>query len=209
VSECLAADSADLVVEGEPPNPASWVTSPLPGARAPTAIACAAATACVVVDEVGDAISSAPAPTGGPGPGQTAAASAVTPRAAKATIGHIRVLGSSALVPVTCSGAQGSACAMAVTMTVTETRRGGRLVALGAASGHGRHSVRKVVLVGSSSAAVLAGTTKLIRVPLGHTGRNLLKAHHRLLVRLRVSQSRIQLKSVVLRFQTGSVHRHR
>jgi hypothetical protein len=64
-SECLVADISDLVVEGEPSNPASWAPQPLPGTRTPTAIACASATACVVVDEVGDAVASSIRPAGG------------------------------------------------------------------------------------------------------------------------------------------------
>ena len=72
-----------------------------------------------------------------------------------ASIGHVKVSGNTASVPVKCSGATGQTCNLALTMTVTETLKGHKVIAI--TSRKQAHTHRKVVRVGSAHVTLTAG----------------------------------------------------
>ncbi|MFZ0043639.1 MAG: hypothetical protein WAK93_20185 [Solirubrobacteraceae bacterium] len=106
------------------------------------------------------------------------------PQPGVASAGRARVSGTTATVPVTCSGA--TSCRVAVTLTVHETLRGRKIIAVTA--GHTARRKHKLVLIGSSSATVAAGHTAKLHVKPNRTGRRLLSARHRLTATLTVNQ---------------------
>jgi hypothetical protein len=95
--------------------------------------------------------------------------------------------GSSASVRVSCVGAAGATCRLAFRLTVTETFKGHRLVAVGALSNG--HRIHKLVVVGNARVLLTAGQTRTVRVALNRTGVRLLGGRHKLKVRLRVTQA--------------------
>jgi hypothetical protein len=108
-----------------------------------------------------------------PGPGHTA-------------VGHARVHGTTATVPVSCTGLSGSTCTLALRLTVTERFTGHRLIAVTA----GRHvrTHRQVLMIGSTRVTLTAGQSQTVLVGLNRAGRHLLAGRHRLTATLHVFQ---------------------
>jgi hypothetical protein len=109
-----------------------------------------------------------------------------TPKAGTASAGRITVKGRTATVAVTCRGA--TSCRVSLTLTVHETLRGHRIVAISAAKTKKPKVKHRLVVVGSASATVGAGKTAKLKVSLNRTGRGLLAARHRLTATLTVRQ---------------------
>jgi hypothetical protein len=121
---------------------------------------------------------SAPPPGPGPGPGSVAG---------HATASQARVSGTSASVHSSCTGAAGATCRLVLKLTVTETFRGHRLVAV--SSRASRRRTHRVVTVGSASVTLTAGQSQTVRIGLNATGKRLLASHHGLKVTLRVTEA--------------------
>jgi hypothetical protein len=83
-------------------------------------------------------------------------------------------------------------------LTVTETLRGHRVLAVGARKTKVTH---RTVVVGTARATVKAGQEQTVRIGLNRTGRNLLAARHRLATKLTVTQ-RIADRNLVIFTQT-------
>jgi hypothetical protein len=109
-----------------------------------------------------------------------------TPKPGIASVGHIKVKGRTATVAVTCRGATN--CRVSLTLTVHETLRGHRIVAVSAAKTKKPKLKHRLVVVGSASATVRAGKTAKLKVSLNRAGRGLLAARHRLTTTLTVRQ---------------------
>jgi hypothetical protein len=109
-----------------------------------------------------------------------------TPKPGIASVGHITVKGGTATVAVKCRGATN--CRVSLTLTVHETLRGHRVVAVSAAKTKKPKLKHRLVGVGSASATVRAGKTAKLKVSLNRTGRGLLAARHRLTTTLTVRQ---------------------
>jgi hypothetical protein len=120
-----------------------------------------------------------PPPPPPPGPGTTSVG--------RAHVSAARSSGATASVRASCVGPAGATCLLAFKLTVSETFRGHRLVAVTAR--RGTHRARKVVVVGAASALLSAGETKLVRISLNRTGKRLLASRHRLKATLRVTQA--------------------
>jgi hypothetical protein len=100
--------------------------------------------------------------------------------------GRASVKGTTVSLRLTCRGASGASCRFALTLTVTEKLRRGKPIAITSR----RSRTRKVtVTVGSASATLAAGQSKVVKVSLNRTGRRLLARFHRLSVTLKVTQS--------------------
>jgi hypothetical protein len=141
-----------------------------------------------------------------------------------ASIGHVKVAGNTASVPATCSGSPGQTCSLTLTMTVTETLKGHRVIAvtsqnLGSKnevaieSRKQSHTHRKVVVVGGAHVTLTAGDTRVVRVTLNRTGKALLAKHHHLKVTLRVTQTLANQHTVTvarrtLTFKAPKHHQH-
>ena len=101
----------------------------------------------------------------------------------KASAGHARVSGNTVSVPVTCKG--DTSCTVSLRLTVTETHRGHKLIAVSARKAKVTH---KTVVLGIATATVKAGRTATVRISLSRTGRNLVAARHKVTAKLTVTQ---------------------
>jgi hypothetical protein len=132
------------------------------------------------------------------------------PGQGRASVGHAHVHGTTASVPVSCSGATGATCQVVLRLTVTEKLRGRKLIALGARKRMRIH--RKVLVVGSTTVTLSAGQTRTVKVTLNRAGRKLLAAAHHVTVTLHVLQvlSGDQILTVSTRTLAfkASHHRH-
>jgi hypothetical protein len=99
------------------------------------------------------------------------------------------VSGTSAFVLVKCTGATGATCKLRFRMTVTEKRRGNRIIAI-TAKKKPKPKVRKIIVtVGSAPGITLsAGHSKTVKVSLNGLGKRLLASRHTLRVTLDVTQ---------------------
>jgi hypothetical protein len=119
-----------------------------------------------------------------------------TPKPGIASVGHITVKGGTATVAVKCGGA--TDCRVSLILTVHETLRGHRIVAVSAAKTKKPKLKHRLVGVGSASATVRAGKTAKLKVSLNRTGRGLLAARHRLTTTLTVRQRGTGKKTKVI-----------
>jgi hypothetical protein len=103
----------------------------------------------------------------------------------KASVGHARVSGNTVSVPITCKG--DTSCTVSLKLTVTETLRGHKLVAVSARKAK---VTRKTVVLGTASATIKAGRTATVRISLNRAGRNLLAARHKVTAKLTVAQGK-------------------
>jgi hypothetical protein len=122
-------------------------------------------------------------------------------------VGRAKVAGSAATVRVSCAGASGTTCRVALRLTVTETLRKGHVIGASAKVKH------KVVVIGSTSVTLVAGRSKTVRIALNSTGRRLLAKRHRLRVSLRATQTPLgghasALSSQVLTFKAPKKAAH-
>jgi hypothetical protein len=101
----------------------------------------------------------------------------------KASVGRARVTGTTASVKITCKGA--TSCKVSLKLTVTETFRGHKLIAVSARKQKLTH---KTVVVGTASATIRAGHNSTVKIKLNGTGRKLLAARHKLTAKLTVTE---------------------
>jgi hypothetical protein len=127
------------------------------------------------------------------------------PAVGSVNVGRAKVSGNTASVRVTCTGAAGAQCNVSLGMTVTETFRGHKLVAVAARVRH------KVVGVGSATVALTAGNAQTVRVSLNGQGRKLLASRHVLKVKLVVTEALGNGQSATVSTQTVTfkAHSHR
>ncbi len=111
----------------------------------------------------------------------TTAAPAVVP--GRASIGRARVSHTTAAIPVTCRG--DTSCTVSSKLTVIETLRGRRIIAVRAVKTKLRH---KTVVLRMAKATVDAGHKRTVRIRLRRTGRRWLAARRRLPARLTATQ---------------------
>jgi hypothetical protein len=106
----------------------------------------------------------------------------VAPVTGTASAGTAHVSGSTVTLTVSCAGAAGTTCAVTATLTVVETLRGSKVIAVSAAK-----SRRKSVTLGTGKVTLAAGRHASIKIKLNATGRRLLAARHTLRVKLGVA----------------------
>lgn len=99
-------------------------------------------------------------------------------------IGHPAVSGESVSVPVSCAGGAGQTCTLTVSLTVQETLKGSKVVAVSART----HLKHRTVTIGSVTATLPAGSSRKLTVTLSATGRRLLSSLHTLHVHLTVTR---------------------
>ena len=100
-----------------------------------------------------------------------------------ASVGHAKVKGTSASVPITCTG--DTSCTVSLKLTVTKTLKGGKVIAVSARKAKVTHNT---LVIGTASATIAAGRTVTVKVGLNRTGRRLLSVRHRLTTTLTVTQ---------------------
>jgi hypothetical protein len=124
-------------------------------------------------------------------------------------VGTPRVAGRTVSVAVTCSAQAAGSCTIALRLTVVETLRGSRVIAVAARrvarlgrAVAARRTSHKTVTVGTVTAHVPAGRQSTVTVALNATGRRLLKSLHKLTAKLSVSGTVIGAISAQLRSAT-------
>jgi hypothetical protein len=101
----------------------------------------------------------------------------------RASVGHAKVKGTTVSVPISCKG--DTSCTVSLKLTVTETLRGHKVIAVSARKAKVTH---KTIVLGTASATIRAGSTATVKIGLNRTGRHLLAARHRLTAKLTVTQ---------------------
>jgi len=109
-------------------------------------------------------------------------------------VGTPRVVGRAVSVPVTCSAQAAGSCTIALRLTVVETLRGKRVIAVTA-----RRTSHKTATVGAATAHVPAGQRATVTVTLNATGRSLLARMHKLTAKLSVRGTVVGAISAQLR----------
>ncbi len=137
------------------------------------------------------------------------------PAAGTTSVGRAKASGPTASVRLSCTGPAGATCRLALKLTVTETFKGHKRVAVTARSN--RRKTRKVVVVGTAKLSLGAGQTRTVRIALNRTGRRLLDSRHGLKATLRVTQETAPGTTATVSSQTvtfkainrrGSHHTH-
>jgi hypothetical protein len=102
-----------------------------------------------------------------------------------ATVGQVKVSGTTANVPVGCSGSPAASCIVTLQLSVTETLKGGKVVAVTAAK---KKTKKKVVTLANVTITVSGGATKTVQLQLNGVGKKLLASRHKLSVKLSITQ---------------------
>jgi hypothetical protein len=105
--------------------------------------------------------------------------------AGTSSLAHVKTKGSTASLVAACAGASTSACADTLTLSVVETLRSGKLIAVAAVS----KTKKKTVTIGRASVTLGGGQSKTVSVSLNATGKALLKREHKLRVKLVLTQT--------------------
>jgi hypothetical protein len=127
------------------------------------------------------------------------------------TVGAPRPGRAGVSVPLTCSRQAAGGCTITLRLTVVETLRGGRVLAVAAA----RRTVRRTVTVGASTVRLRPGQRFTATVTLNAAGRRLLAQRRRLTARLSVTGTvvgaiRASLQSTTVTLTaSGRVSSHR
>jgi hypothetical protein len=124
-------------------------------------------------------------------------------------VGTPRVAGRTVSVPLTCSAQAAGSCTITLRLTVLETLRGSRVIAVAARRTArlarvtaARRTSHKTVTVGAVTAHVPAGQRRTVTVALNTTGRRLLASQHKLTAKLSVSGTVVGALSAQLRSAT-------
>jgi hypothetical protein len=112
-------------------------------------------------------------------------------------VGAPSVAGSRVSVPLTCSAQAAGSCTITLRLTVVETLRGGRVIAVAA-----RRAQHATATVGASVVHLAPGQRRTVTVALNATGRRLLARVRRMAVRLSVSGTVVGALSAPLRSAT-------
>jgi hypothetical protein len=122
-----------------------------------------------------------------PSTARSAAITATHPRGpGVASARRAHVSGASVSVPVRCSAA--GPCRVTVTLSVRETVRRGKVIAVSATAAS--PSSKRTVVIASKSVTIAAGHRMTVKVSLNAHGRRLLAARHRLRAKLTVAEGR-------------------
>jgi hypothetical protein len=129
---------------------------------------------------------------------------------------HTNAAGTTVTLTLACTGVAGAVCTDSVVLTVIEHLQGKRLLAVSAAKSKRRRVTKRVVTVGSAALTLSSGQPSVVRLSLNAIGERLLARFRHLTVNLRVTQTAVNAKSLVvsrqqltLRAPAGRHKRHR
>jgi hypothetical protein len=135
------------------------------------------------------------APPGGSG-GSRASATAT------ASLGQVQVDGTSVSVPVSCAGDAGESCKVSLALSVTETLRHGKVIAVAAAQAHKvARTTTRVVVLASVTVTLTGGQSKTVSLTLDSAGKRQLAGHHTLSGRLTLAQAGKTVASRTITFK--------
>ena len=109
------------------------------------------------------------------------------PKPGNARIGHAKTSGTTARVPASCTGQTGASCQLTLTITITKTFKGHKLIAVTARKQ--TKTTHKIAVIGTARLTLSAGRTQTVQIPLNHAGKTLLAHRHLLKAKLKVTQA--------------------
>jgi hypothetical protein len=134
--------------------------------------------------------------TSGSGSGGNGSSTPGTP-----TLGVPHVAGTTASLPVSCAGAAGASCTLTLTLSVVETVKGGKVIAVMASAGKHQKTKKKTVVLGTATVTLLSGQSRTVRISLNGRGRQLLATRHTLSANLAVVQEGKRIASRTITFK--------
>ena len=124
------------------------------------------------------------------------------------TVDRVTAKGKSVKVVVTCTGGAGTTCVFTAGASVVEKiNKHGKVIAV-TAKHHKPKFHKKTVGVGSRTVTVPAGTTVTLTVTLNGTGNKLLKKHHPLRSKLKVTSNGTLIDTKTVSFTLPKKHHH-
>src|SRR5271165_633652 len=126
--------------------------------------------------------------------GSASAADSVT-----TSIAHARVSGTTASVKVTCHGTAGAKCKLTLTLSVTETVKGGKVVGVSARA----KKTQKVVVLATASVKLTTGANKTYKLKLNSAGKQLLSSHRKFKAKLVASVANETIATQTLTFRAA------
>jgi hypothetical protein len=99
-------------------------------------------------------------------------------------LGRVSVFGTSASVRVSCTGAPGATCKITAALSVTETVRAGKVIAITASEDKPK---KRIVVLGTARVTLAAGQSKTLKISLNTTVKRLLTARHKLKVKVTIT----------------------
>ena len=143
----------------------------------------------------------------GGGTSSSSAGSSATTTAVKsaiAKIGNTKVTGTGVGVPLTCSG--GLPCTLALTLSVTEKLKNGRVTAIAARVANSKTTkiTTRTVTLGHETVTVASNGTSTARLTLNPLGKRLLNQHHRLATKLSIALGGRTLTTKVVTFKAAT-----
>jgi len=113
------------------------------------------------------------------------------PSVGSARVGSVKVGGSAVNEEVSCTGASSATCELTLTLTVTETLKGGKVVGVSASKRKKKRpkTVKRTVTVGSATVTLTGGQSKVVKVTLNAAGKRLLSSRHKLTAQLTTTQT--------------------
>jgi hypothetical protein len=146
---------------------------------------------------------------GGTSSPATSAATAIVPVApgttGTGTLGRPTVRATSVRVPVSCTGGFGAICQLKLTLTVIETIRGGKPVAVAAA----RRAVKRTVVLAAASTSLSAPQSTTVGHTLGPVGKLLLATFHLLHARVSATEGTQVMWNATIMFKTKAKPKRR
>jgi len=126
--------------------------------------------------------------------GSASAAGSVT-----SSIAHAHVSGTTASVKVTCQGTAGAKCKLKLTLSVTETVKGGKVVGVSAKA----KKTHKVVVLATASVKLTTGANKTYKLKLNSAGKQLLSSHRKFKAKLVASVANETIATQTLTFRAA------
>ena len=123
------------------------------------------------------------------------------------TVGRVNVSGRSASVPISCTGEPGATCKLTLVLTIIETIRARKVIAVTAANTSGKLK-RKLAVLGNARLTLSAGQTKTVKLTLNQTGKRLLVKYHALKVKLAIHESGKTVSTQTISFKAKPKSRH-
>jgi hypothetical protein len=129
--------------------------------------------------------------------GGVASAAPSAPPTDTPVVGNATTNGLTASVPVSCEGTAGSSCTVALSLSVLETLKGGKVIAVAAKT----KTTKRTVNVGSATTTVGANDDATVLITLNSSGKAMLKSHHKLAVKLTAEAGATVLGSQTVTFK--------
>jgi uncharacterized protein YjbI with pentapeptide repeats len=125
--------------------------------------------------------------------------SVTEPTSATASVARARVVGRTASVNLGCHGSTGASCSVKLTLSIAETIRAGKIIAVSVDG----NAVSKLAVLGVTSASLAVGQTKTVSLSLNGAGERLLSSHHDLRVKFLASAASQAFPAQTLTFRTS------